>query len=66
MIKEENSINLATDRFKKNIINPNNPQMKIQKEYAEKGNIENATNIKTIEVFINDLLNFVEPKIQKK
>jgi len=66
LIQVENSTNLAIDRFKKNIINPNNPQMKIQKEYAEKGNIENATNIKTIEVFINELLNYSEPKIQKK
>ena len=61
LIKEENSINLALDRFKKNIINPDNPQMKMQREYAEKSNIENATNIKTIEVFIHEFLNSSEP-----
>ena len=38
----------------------------MQREYAEKSNIENATNIKTIEAFINELLNSSEPKIQKK
>ena len=66
LIQLENSTDLALDRFKKSIINPNNPQMKMQKEYAEKSNVENATNIKTIEVFINELLNYSEPKIQKK
>ena len=38
----------------------------MQREYAEKSNKENATNNKTIEVFINELLNYSEPKIQKK
>ena len=40
--------------------------MKLQKKYAEDSNIENTHNIETIESGKIDLLNFVEPKIQKK
>ena len=37
----------------------------MQREYAEKSNEEYATNIKTIEGYIKELLNSAEPKIQK-
>ena len=40
--------------------------MKSQLKYAEESIDENTKNIKTIQVFKNELLNFVEPKIPKK
>ena len=64
--KEIDTINAEIDNFKKYIINPNSPQMKLQLKHSEEIVKENKINIETTQVFKNELLNFVEPKIPKK
>ena len=54
------------DNFKKYIISPDTPQMESELKYAKESIEENTKNIETIQVFKNELLNFVEPKIPKK
>ena len=64
--KEIDSINAEIDNFKKCIINPNSPQTESKLQCAKESIEENTKNIKTIQDFTNELLNFVEPKIPKK
>ena len=59
-------INAQIDYFTNYIINPDTPQMKSKLKYSKEIIEENTKNIKTIQVFKNELLNFVEPKIPKK
>ena len=59
-------INAQIDYFKNYIINPDTPQMESELKYAKESIKENTKNIETIQVFKNELLNFVEPKISKK
>ena len=54
------------DNFKKCIINPDTKQMVTKLKYSKESIEESLNNIKTIQVFKNELLNFVEPKIPKK
>ena len=65
--KEEiNKINAEIDNFKKRVINPNSPQMKLKLKHSEEIIKENEINIETTELFKNELSKFVEPKMPKE